>query len=43
MQAKGDERFEKQISSGAVINIAGILVGAVLNLWLLPNCSAQKS
>ena len=27
---------KKQISSGAVINIAGILVGAVLNLWLLP-------
>ncbi len=27
---------KKQISSAAVINIAGILVGAVLNLWLLP-------
>ena len=27
---------KKQISSGAVINIAGILIGAVLNLWLLP-------
>jgi len=27
---------KKQISSGAVINIVGILVGAILNLWLLP-------
>ena len=27
---------KKQISSGAVINLAGILLGAVLNLWLLP-------
>ena len=27
---------KKQISSGAVINIVGILLGAVLNLWLLP-------
>ena len=27
---------KKQISSGAVINLAGILLGAALNLWLLP-------
>jgi len=27
---------KKQISSGAFINIVGILVGAVLNLWWLP-------
>ena len=27
---------KKQISSGALINLVGILLGAALNLWLLP-------